>query len=245
MQPFRFQKAYSPVLICNALGGALIPGDISDSMTDAGLQADANRLLIRFVDIPALERAAVITSNISRHVIDLDRPADQPSVVPTKNSTGAPIYRSAKQPSQTEIDDRIFRFHQPFHHQIAEELNRLVSQFGHAVLVDITTTAVANDPAVSVTIAGNAIPANLRNVLTRWQSAVAATHSATIDTTAGSGGEIFRRHSNLDKVTVIRVCLNESNFVDPFDGEFDFDTGRELRSTVEPLMQSIMRWASS
>lgn len=245
MQPFRFQKAYSPVLVCNARGGVLIPENISESMTEAGLQADASRLLIRFVDVSVLERAAVVTSNISRHVIDLDRPLNDATLVPKTNSSGDVIYRPDAELSQSDIDDRILQFYRPFHTQIAVELDRLVKQFGKAVVIDIACTNASTEPAISIKISGDSIPEKLDQLLRDWQCAIKDTHTATVQLTKKdiTNSEIFDLYAQLDNVTVIRICLNEANFVDPDDGEFDFDTGRELTKSIESLMGLIMFWA--
>jgi N-formylglutamate deformylase len=265
MQPFRFQKAYSPVLVCNAQGGSLIPENISESMTESGLQADASRLLIRFVDVSVLERAAVVTSNISRHVIDLDRPVNDATLIPMTNSSGDPIYQPAVFHSQTEIDDRISKFYQPFHNQITEELRRLVNQFGRAVLVDMTCTKASTEPAISIAISGDTISTRLEQLLQDWQCSIGDTHvvefgpakfglvkksdAKQADTgrprakKAVANSEILNRCAQLDGVTAIRVCVNEADFVDPDDGEFDFDTGRELTKSIESLMSLIMFWS--
>jgi N-formylglutamate deformylase len=245
MRPYRFQKAYSPVFVCNTHGGTLISPDISQSMTEAGLQADANRLLIRLFDVQVLERAAAITSNISRHVIDLDRSEESSAVTPLKNAAGANIYQSGSEPTELEIDNRINSFFRPFHAQISHELDRIVRRYGKAVLIDIRATDSAEKPAISVSVSADTVPAKLQKLATDWQLAIKERHETSVDANEDEASEIVQRYAKLEDVTVFQIFLNESNFVDPDDGDFDFETGRELTKSIESLIRVIMHWAES
>jgi N-formylglutamate deformylase len=254
MQLFRFQKGFSPILVTNAHSGTIVLPEIAEKMTDAGLaKPDTAWALARIFDVQVLERAAVVTANLSRYVIDLDKFDDDRSpatgaarnaLVPTETSKGEAIYQPGVEIDAVEITKRIEHYFLPFHVQVQAELERLVECYSRAVLVDLKAT---DDPeAADVnfgTLAGIACGDVVREILDLWVSANAKKYSASIDQTNFTGGGIVQRYHGIDGVEAIQITLKKASYLDPDDGKYHHETARELLKAMEPLMGTLMAWA--
>jgi len=89
--------------------------------------------------------ASILQANMSRFVIDLNRPTDQTNLYPGQDTTllcpidtfdKEPLYAAGQTPSQAEIDRRKALYWQPYHWALAQELERLRLQHGQLVLWD-------------------------------------------------------------------------------------------------------------
>jgi N-formylglutamate deformylase len=89
--------------------------------------------------------ASLIVPRYSRYVIDLSRPPDDAPMYAGVNTTGLcperffsgdPLYRPALQPDQAEVDTRRQTYWQPYHDALQQELGRLKSAHGYALLLD-------------------------------------------------------------------------------------------------------------
>ena len=148
MKLFRFQKGYSPLMVSNPHSGTYILPEIAETMTEAGLEKrDTDWFLSQVYDLPPLESAAMISANLSRYVIDLNRPADNQSlypgqvttgICPIKTFAGQPIYKDGFEPDEKEVAKRIEHYWQPYHDQLRAELERLIDEFGFVVLLDLS-----------------------------------------------------------------------------------------------------------
>ncbi|MBS1067791.1 N-formylglutamate deformylase [Gluconobacter cerinus] len=143
---FSFTRGDAPVLVTIPHAGtALIPG-MTKRMTERGVTLPdtdwyMERLYARSVDLGV----GVIRANYSRYVIDLNRGADDSTLYPGRPKTGLvpeftfdgeAIYRDGLAPDESEIKVRQSAFWQPYHDAVAEELSRIKSRWGWAVLWD-------------------------------------------------------------------------------------------------------------
>ena len=138
-------------MISNPHSGTIIPREIAENMTEAALvRRDTDWHLSQLYDLPCVESAAVISANLSRYVVDLNRSKDNESLYPGKQSTGIipkitfaeePIYKKGCEPDQQEIANRIEHYWQPYHDQLESELTRLIDTFGFVVLLDVHSIA--------------------------------------------------------------------------------------------------------
>ena len=89
--------------------------------------------------------ASVLVPVHSRYLIDLNRASDNrpmypgqnnTELCPTRHITGEPRYREGQAPDEAEVRRRVFAYWQPYHQALQEELARLRSAHGHAVLLD-------------------------------------------------------------------------------------------------------------
>lgn len=139
-----FRQGNFPLLVSIPHNGRRIPEAIISSMTEHGKSSrDTDWFLDRLYDIPELSDASMLVANTSRYVIDLNRSDSNESLYPGQTTTGLipmerfdgePIWETP--PSEKETARRIETFWKPYHDQIKTELNRMVQQFGIAVLIE-------------------------------------------------------------------------------------------------------------
>ena len=119
-------------------------------MTEAGKTSrDTDWFLSRLYDLPEANNASVLVANLSRYVIDLNRPVDDASMYPGQTTTGLipehcfdgqAIYSSAT-PVEHEKQRRIQEYWQPYHDALQDELTRLRQEHGYAVLLEAHSIA--------------------------------------------------------------------------------------------------------
>ena len=110
MKLFQFQRGTIPLMVSNPHSGTFIPPEIAETMTEAALvKRDTDWFLSRLYDFPILANAAFIKANVSRYVIDLNRPRDNESLYPGQQTTGLcpritfrqeSIYQSGAEPDE-------------------------------------------------------------------------------------------------------------------------------------------------
>jgi N-formylglutamate deformylase len=139
-----FRQGSFPLLVSIPHNGSRIPEAIASSMTSHGRTSrDTDWFLDRLYDIPELSDASMLVAEYSRYVIDLNRPDSNESLYPGQTTTGLiplqrfdgePIWESV--PGVEETANRIETFWRPYHRQIESELDRMVQEFGVAVLIE-------------------------------------------------------------------------------------------------------------
>jgi N-formylglutamate deformylase len=145
-----------PVVVSVPHAGRLIPDDerdlyaLSQQTLDRDLDLHVDRL---FADVPSLG-ATLITSDIHRFVVDLNRRADDTcgTVVEGATARRAPGYYGSRgviwgvttrgesvyreRLSRERYEARIAAYHEPYHRALRGLLDELRAQFGHVVLID-------------------------------------------------------------------------------------------------------------
>ena len=127
--------------------GTVIPDDIAARLRPHALAVpDTDWHLERLYAFARDELgASVIVPRFSRYCIDLNRPpentpmyagANNTELCPTRDFTGAALYRDGAAPDDAEVARRLQRYWRPYHDALAEELARLKAAHGHALLFD-------------------------------------------------------------------------------------------------------------
>lgn len=134
-----------PILLGQPHGGTFVPGDLQTRLNATGRAlADTDWHITRLYD-GLLASATVVKSNIHRYVIDANRDPSGGSLYPGQNTTslcpttdfdGKDIWNEGQNPSADEIAERQERYHAPYHAALSEELDRIKSQHGCAILYD-------------------------------------------------------------------------------------------------------------
>ena len=146
MQPYNFHRGALPLLISVPHAGMQVPEEIASDFTHAALQLpDTDWYVDQLYAFAEPLGASFLRATYSRYVVDLNRSADSAPlyanaptspVCPTRTFAGEPIYREGREPDAAGIADRIERYWQPYHQCIAEELWRMRSEHGYALLWD-------------------------------------------------------------------------------------------------------------
>lgn len=145
MNVFEVARGDGPVILGQPHGGTWLPDDLTARLNDNGRKlADTDWHITRLYD-GLLDGATVVRSNVHRYAIDANRDPDGISLYPGQNTTtlcpltdfdGRPIWSEGQQPSGDEILARRHAFHAPYHAALAEEIARVTSRHGVAILYD-------------------------------------------------------------------------------------------------------------
>ena len=140
-----------PILVSIPHHGSLIPSEIAKTMTEDGRSSrDTDWFLERLYDFPETRDFDFIIAELSRYVIDLNRPSDNESLYPGHTTTGlvpetcfdgAAVYAQGRFPPPAEVDRRIREIWSPYHQRVRVELDRMVAEHGLAVLIDAHSIA--------------------------------------------------------------------------------------------------------
>lgn len=141
---FQLQRGDSPLLISIPHLGSEIPEELRERFTHRALIfSDTDWHLDRLYSFAASMNATVIQSNISRYVIDLNRPATGESLYPgmitttlcpLENFRGEALYRPDHEPDEIEIARRVTSYWRPYHETLKAELARLRSMHASVLL---------------------------------------------------------------------------------------------------------------
>jgi N-formylglutamate deformylase len=143
---YALHRGSSPLLISFPHVGTVIPQDQQHCYTARALDVEDTDWFLDRLYAFALERdATLIVPRFSRYLVDLNRSSDNAPMYPGQNNTelcptrhfsGDPLYRSNSAPDASEIARRVAQYWQPYHRALGDELSRLHSAHGHAVLCD-------------------------------------------------------------------------------------------------------------
>ncbi|WP_130620211.1 N-formylglutamate deformylase [Dyella amyloliquefaciens] len=142
---FTLDRGTAPLLISLPHDGSHIPEAIAARMHPLAQRApDTDWHVGRLYEPLAKELgASVLRPQLSRYVIDLNRPADGHALYPGRKETGLvstvgfdgePIYLEGEEPTAEEIQRRVNECWRPYHQALSQELERLLAEHGRVVL---------------------------------------------------------------------------------------------------------------
>jgi len=143
---FKLTQGASPLLVSMPHLGTHIPEELRSDYVPRALDAeDTDWHLDRlYVFLPEFG-ASVLQPQVSRYVIDLNRPPDDAPMYPGASNTelcptrffnGDALYREGRAPGPEERQRRRALYWQPYHDALASELERIRAQHGFALLWD-------------------------------------------------------------------------------------------------------------
>jgi N-formylglutamate amidohydrolase len=143
---FTWREGDSPLLVSIPHDGREIPAEIAARMTAAGRAIpDTDWHVRRLYEFAASLGASVIAANYSRYVVDLNRPPQDDALYPGQVSTGLcpaqtfsgeDIYADGRGVDAAERQERVARYWEPYHAQLARKLEEIRKEFGYALLWD-------------------------------------------------------------------------------------------------------------
>jgi N-formylglutamate deformylase len=143
---FRLHRGHTPLLLSLPHVGTRLPPELLPRLAERALQVeDTDWHLERLYAFARELGASMLVPTYSRYVVDLNRPPENTPMYPGVNNTelcptrfftGEPLYREGQAPDAAEVQQRVQHFWQPYHQALADELQRLTSAHGHAVLFD-------------------------------------------------------------------------------------------------------------
>jgi N-formylglutamate deformylase len=143
---FTLHQGHAPLLISMPHLGTTIPADLHGAYVPRALVTeDTDWHLDRLYDFVTELGASVLMPQVSRYVIDLNRPPDDAPMYPGASNTelcptrffnGDPLYQPGAEPDAAERLRRREVYWQPYHQALADELQRLKALHGHVLLWD-------------------------------------------------------------------------------------------------------------
>ena len=238
--------------------GLVVPAEVRSQLLvgDSAVLRDSDLYVDRLFARAPEHRASLLTSGISRYVVDLNRapddvdrqtvrdhPAPRPTqtrgVVWRSTTEGQPVLREPI--TFADLEQRLARYHAPYHAALDAEIERKRAAFGHAIVV-----------------AGHSMPSTGKGGRDRRADIVPGTRGRTsasarvIDlvehhfTSAGlsvkhddpyRGGWSTQRHGHPERgVHAIQIEINRALYADETTGELD-PVGV---ARIEPILLSLL-----
>lgn len=148
---FRFKAGDAPMLLSMPHVGTEIPDEVAAHMTPCALAtADTDWHLAELYECAGRLGISTLAARWSRYVIDLNRPPENTNLYPGLDTTGLcpvdtfgreSLYQEGRAPGPAEVQRRLTRYWQPYHHQLRAELARLLALHGRVVLWDAHSIA--------------------------------------------------------------------------------------------------------
>jgi N-formylglutamate deformylase len=143
---FTLKRGTTPLLISMPHVGTELPEELAARMIPvARAVPDTDWHLKELYNFADELGATVIAARYSRYVIDLNRPPDNASLYPGRDTTSLcpldtfdneALYLPGQQPTEQEVAQRRDRYWQPYHDALASEIDKLHAQHGRVWLWD-------------------------------------------------------------------------------------------------------------
>ncbi len=141
---FTLHRGESPLLVSLPHDGSVIPPQIPARMVESARRApDTDWHVARLYAFARELGASILVPRHSRYVVDLNRPEDDTSLYPGRNTTGLcpavqfsgePVYLEGQAPGAAEVAARVDTYWRPYHEALRAELDRIRDRHGRAVL---------------------------------------------------------------------------------------------------------------
>lgn len=141
---YALHEGTAPLFISLPHNGTVVPEEIAARMTPSARKVpDTDWHVSHLYSFARELGASMIVPKYSRYVVDLNRPPDDTSLYPGRNTTGLcplvqfsgePIYAQEQEPSQSEVRARVDEYWRPYHDALASEIARIKSVHGRVVL---------------------------------------------------------------------------------------------------------------
>ncbi|AHG22291.1 N-formylglutamate amidohydrolase [Chania multitudinisentens RB-25] len=148
--PFEFHSGNLPLLISIPHAGTQLTPAVERGLTDdARPLPDTDWHIPQLYDFARKMGASILVGNYSRFVIDLNRPADDKPLYTTATTglfpdvlfDGRPSFLPDLAPNDVERAGYLQTLWQPYHQQLQNELARLKTRHGYALLFDAHSIA--------------------------------------------------------------------------------------------------------
>jgi N-formylglutamate deformylase len=143
---FELHRGSVPLLVSMPHVGTRIPDDLKPGYVPRALAVeDTDWHLERLYGFVRDMDASLIVPQVSRYVIDLNRPpndapmypgASNTELCPTRFFTGDPLYMEGAAPDAAQREQRRQTYWQPYHDALNAELERIKAQHGFVLLWD-------------------------------------------------------------------------------------------------------------
>lgn len=258
IEKFMLRKGRVPLLVSMPHVGEHIPPDIAATMTPEALRlADTDWHLDRLYDFLNDFGASVLVATHSRYVIDLNRPLNDVNLYPGQDTTGLfpvdtfhkeRVYLKDQEPDYATMEQRGKDYWQPYHTALSNELQRLRSEHGvamlweaHSICSVVPRFFEGKLPDFNLgTAAGTSCAIDIAHRLLQVaQSAKSYTYALN---GRFKGGHITRQYGKpADNFHAVQLELSQATYMDehyPFS--FDESLAEKVRPTLRRFMNVML-----
>ncbi|MFZ3584757.1 N-formylglutamate deformylase [Loktanella sp. DJP18] len=140
---YSVNRGDSPLVLGFPHGGTQVTVDVAANLNENGLiLADTDWHIAKLYD-GLVEDVTTVEATFHRYVIDANRDPGGDSLYPGQNTTGLiPLHDFdgqwiwLQEPSDEDQKYRVASFHEPYHRALNDEIQRVKSKHGYAVLID-------------------------------------------------------------------------------------------------------------
>lgn len=248
---FNLHEGTSPLLVSVPHDGWQIPRNIVQYMSEAGRAIpDTDWYVAELYAFVKASGASMISANLSRYVVDLNRPADDaelypgsntPGLCPEQTFAGANIYRD---PVAIDITARVVAYWQPYHDQVEKTLRTLREHHGYALLWDAhsipSEVPSLFDGELSVLNIGTWDGRSCAPAFGEAVMAVAAQspYEAVLNGRF-KGGYITRHYGDPDNdIHAVQLELAQRAYMNEQTLDFDREKADTLRATLQAMLDA-------
>ena len=253
MHTCNLHRGAAPLLISLPHDGTQVPADLVGRLTDpARAVPDTDWFVSRLYGFARSLGASIIQPVFSRYVVDLNRPPDDASLYPGRNTTGlcpiarfdgGPVYLEGHEPTPQQVAERVDRYWRPYHQALAAELHRLRLEHkrvllweGHSIRSRVPFLFEGTLPDLNLgTADGASCDPGLQSRLQR----VLLEQSDYTEVVNGrfKGGYITRNYGQPDKgIDAVQLELAQSTYMDEDSGKWDEAKASKLQGLLRKLL---------
>lgn len=248
----------TPLLVSLPHDGTALPEPIAARMTPAAQRVpDTDWHVSRLYAFARELGASMIVPRLSRYVVDLNRPPDDTSLYPGRNTTGLcplvqfsgePIYLPDQQPAADEIAERVTRYWRPYHDALAREIARIKHTHGRVVLWEghsiRSIVPFLFDGRLPDFNLGTANGTSCSPALQQRLSAAldAQTDYSCVINGRFKGGYITRNYGTPNQgVDAVQLELAQCNYMDEEAFAFDESSARRVQILLRTMLEICVR----
>ena len=226
---YELRPGRGPLLISAPHVGTQLPGELAESLTDAGRSlVDTDWYADRLYPFARELEAGVLRARWSRYVVDLNRDPDGASLypgqrvtrfVPTETFEGVPLYPAGGEPGDDDVAARKARYFDPYHAALSAEVERLRAAHGWVLLVDAHSIwgrlpLLFEGDLPHVNLGTNGGRSCDPKIVDAARAAVAASPYSVVVDGRFKGGYITRHYGAPERgVHAVQIELNQSAYL--------------------------------
>ena len=257
MEVFTLHRGSAPLLVSLPHDGIALPEELANRLTpEARGVPDTDWFVSRLYDFAKRLGASLLVPVNSRYVIDLNRPPDDQSLYPGRNTTGLcpvqrftgePVYLPGQEPSADEVAARVESYWRPYHEALAGELARLRAAHGRALLWEghsIRSTVPflfeGRLPDFNLGTVAGASCAPARQA--RIEAVLLAQGDYTwVANGRFKGGYITRHYGRpAQGVDAVQLELAQSTYMDEATGRYQPERSAKVQATLADLLEAAL-----
>ena len=261
MRLFDYRQGHSALILSVPHAGTWIPDDIAPLLReDARCLPDTDWFVPRLYALPGLDDATRIFAQVSRYVVDLNRPPDDASLYPGQATTGVcpethfdgtPVYREGWTLSSEERARRIAFYWRPYHEKLRVELDRSIRQHGFAVLLDAHSIASRVPRLCSGqlpdlnfgTNQGGSVSPELQAQIEQFAARVATQGFSSVVNGRFVGGYITRHYGNpAQQVQAVQLEISQAAYMDEATRAWDDAKASRLQEVLAEFVAVLREW---